>query len=102
MLKSITHLLCLTSDSLASDRRAELVMLLRPPPPDATELPAELDLLLRQRHPAVEDLALVVRNWLAQRSSQQWSESLPPDSPLDGDGCRAIWSELAGVPSQNL
>lgn len=42
-----------------------------------------------------------VRSWLAQRSSQQWSESLPTDSPLDGDGCRAVWSELAGVPSQS-
>jgi len=39
-----------------------------------------------------------MRAWLAQRSPQQWSDALPVDSPLDGEGCRRVWSALAGVP----
>ena len=41
-----------------------------------------------------------MRAWLAQRSPEQWSKALPAESPLDGDGCRRVWSILAGVPSE--
>jgi helicase len=31
-----------------------------------------------------------MRAWLARRSSDQWAQALPADSPLDGDGCRRV------------
>lgn len=39
-----------------------------------------------------------VRRWLAARSPQEWDRALPPNSPLDGSGCRRVWSVLAGIP----
>lgn len=41
-----------------------------------------------------------MRAWLTQRSPDQWAQALPADSPLDGDGCRRVWSVLAGVPGE--
>jgi DEAD/DEAH box helicase len=41
-----------------------------------------------------------MRAWLSGRSPQQWSDALPPQSPLDGDGCRRVWSILAGVSAE--
>jgi helicase len=38
-----------------------------------------------------------MREWLAQRSSAEWGQALPSGSPLDGEGCRRVWSVLAGV-----
>lgn len=45
-----------------------------------------------------------LRNWLSQRPSEDWGRSLPADSPLDGQACRRVWSELAGVslPDENV
>jgi helicase len=40
-----------------------------------------------------------LRGWLNDRSTAQWTDSLPPDSPLDGAACRRVWSVLAGLPS---
>lgn len=40
-----------------------------------------------------------MRNWLVNRSSQQWEQALPAGSPLDGPACRQVWSVLAGVSS---
>jgi hypothetical protein len=42
-----------------------------------------------------------MRTWLMARSADQWSEALPAGSPLDGPGCRRIWSALAGVPTES-
>jgi hypothetical protein len=39
-----------------------------------------------------------IRSWLTRRSAQQWSDALPAESPLDGEGCRRLWSVLAGIP----
>jgi hypothetical protein len=38
-----------------------------------------------------------VRTWLGDRTPDQWAQALPPGSPLDGDGCRRVWSVLAGL-----
>ncbi len=38
-----------------------------------------------------------LRTWLAGRTTSQWAAAMPADSPLDGAGCRQVWSVLAGV-----
>jgi hypothetical protein len=38
-----------------------------------------------------------VRGWLANRSKDDWQASLPPESPLDGEGCQRVWAVLAGI-----
>ena len=40
-----------------------------------------------------------LRTWLNNTSLDQWTDSLPKGSPLDGASCRRIWSVLAGLPS---
>jgi hypothetical protein len=40
-----------------------------------------------------------MRDWLIDRSLREWEQALPTGSPLDGGGCRQVWSVLAGASS---
>lgn len=42
-----------------------------------------------------------VRNWLAERSPDRWTEALPTTSPLGGEACKAVWAALAGASVKN-
>src|SRR6266508_235957 len=43
LMERLTHLLCLTADGLAADRRAELIMLLRGVAPETLDVPPDVE-----------------------------------------------------------
>jgi hypothetical protein len=43
LMERLIHLLCLTADALAADRRAELIMLLRSVPPQTLDIPPDIE-----------------------------------------------------------
>jgi RAD3-like DEAD/DEAH box helicase len=38
-----------------------------------------------------------IREWVASRSSEEWSTVLPSGGPLTGEDCRTVWNALVGA-----